>query len=224
MPQKNVLIVVATKEEIQPMLDSLAIITSLNTAPIEIGFKTITLTILITGVGLVNTAYALGRLPNKAFTHCINVGIAGSFDFAIELGETVLIVEDELSELGAEAGDNFLKWEELQLGGTSVYKASGLNTLPICLNTLKHVKSISVNTVHGNEATILKTKQLFSPQTESMEGAAFFRACEHLSGVHWQVRTVSNYVEVRDKTKWKIGLAIKNLNELLAILLHELEH
>jgi futalosine hydrolase len=222
MPQKNVLIVVATNEEIQPMLDSLAITTILEGTPIEIAFEHITLTILITGVGLVNTAYALGRLSDKPFTHCINVGIAGSFDKSMALGEAVLITEDELSELGAEDGANFLKWEDLGLRGTSVYKASGLDELPSCLKQLKQVKSISVNTVHGNEISILKTKQLFSPQLESMEGAAFYRGCQHLSGVHWQLRTVSNYVETRDKSKWKIGLAIKQLNELLAIVLHEI--
>ncbi len=222
MPQKNVLIVVATKEEIQPMLDSLAITTVLNGSPIEIAFESIKLTILVTGVGLVNTAYALGRLANTSFTHCINVGIAGSFDKTITLGEAVLVVEDELSELGAEDGTEFLKWEQLGLGGTSIYKAKGLTELPECLKQLKQVKSISVNTVHGNEASILKTKALFLPQLESMEGAAFYRGCEHLSGVHWQIRTVSNYVETRDKSKWKIGLAIKQLNELLALLLHEI--
>ena len=50
MPQKNVLVVVATKEEIQPMLDSLAITTVLEGLPVEIAFEGINLTILVTGI------------------------------------------------------------------------------------------------------------------------------------------------------------------------------
>ena len=82
----------------------------------------------------------MGRLPNTSFTHCINVGIAGSFDKSIELGEAVFITEDEISELGAEDGTNFLKWKDLGLGDTSVYNAKGLDELPNCLKQLKQVK------------------------------------------------------------------------------------
>jgi len=48
-----------------------------------------------------------------------------------------------------------------------------------------------------------------------MEGAAFFAGCERANGDFIQIRTVSNYVEKRDKSKWEMPLAIKNLNDFL---------
>jgi futalosine hydrolase len=38
-----------------------------------------------------------------------------------------------------------------------------------------------------------------------------------------QLRTISNYVEVRDKSKWNIPLAVTNLNNTLLALLQEIK-
>jgi len=80
---------------------------------------------------------------------------------------------------------------------------------------LKKVKGITVNTVHGNDVSIEKVKQLYHPVVESMEGAAFFAACTGTKGNSVQIRAISNYVEKRDKEKWQMPLAIKNLNDFL---------
>ncbi len=48
-----------------------------------------------------------------------------------------------------------------------------------------------------------------------MEGAAFHYACLQENIPFLQLRSISNYVEVRDKSKWKIQLAIKELNDTL---------
>jgi len=77
---------------------------------------------------------------------------------------------------------------------------------------LKNVGAITVNTVHGNEASIKKVTERLSPQLESMEGAAFFHACTQMDVPCIQIRAVSNYVEKRNRDSWNIGLAIKNLN------------
>jgi len=54
-----------------------------------------------------------------------------------------------------------------------------------------------------------------------MEGAAFFYACL-LSGVPFhEVRSISNFVEERDKSKWDIPLALANLNNVLFEILKE---
>ena len=47
-----------------------------------------------------------------------------------------------------------------------------------------------------------------------MEGAAFFAGCNK-ADQFMQIRAVSNYVEKRDKSKWNMPLAIKNLNDYL---------
>ena len=77
------------------------------------------------------------------------------------------------------------------------------------------MKGITVNKVHGNAQSIEKTIQLHQPQTESMEGAAVFYACQQLNIPAMQIRSISNYVEPRNRESWQIGLAVKNLNDWL---------
>ena len=75
---------------------------------------------------------------------------------------------------------------------------------------LKKVNAITVNTVHGRDESIAKISS--DTQLESMEGAAFFYACQMAGIPAIQIRAVSNYVERRNRDAWQIGLAIKNLN------------
>ena len=65
---------------------------------------------LITGVGMTATAYALGKTLalDSSISLVINVGIAGSFDREINLGEVVSIYADSFYELGAEDADDFI--------------------------------------------------------------------------------------------------------------------
>ncbi|RZL40729.1 MAG: hypothetical protein EOP00_26295 [Pedobacter sp.] len=93
--------------------------------------------------------------------------------------------------------------------GKSTYKANFEYT------ALPKVNSITVNKVHGNQQSILQLQNRLNVQTESMEGAAVFYACEQLNLPCLQIRAISNYVEPRAKENWQIGLAIKNLNHWL---------
>ncbi len=55
-----------------------------------------------------------------------------------------------------------------------------------------------------------------------MEGAALHFVCLRERIPFLQLRTISNKIGERDKTKWNIGLAILNLNAELILLLNEL--
>ena len=48
-----------------------------------------------------------------------------------------------------------------------------------------------------------------------MEGAALFYVCLHEQIPFLEIRAISNYVELRDPTKWDIPLAIENLTDEL---------
>jgi futalosine hydrolase len=181
--------------------------------------------LLITGVGMVATAYALGReLATNRYDLAINLGIAGSFDRNIPLGDLVEITEDTIAELGAEDDDTFLPIADMGFG-ESLFKASKPLSEIYRSAALKPATAITVNTVHGNEASILKIKKRINPQIESMEGAAFFYACREAGVPCIQIRAVSNYVEKRNRDAWQIGLAVKNLNtfatELLANVIED---
>ena len=170
---------------------------------------------LITGVGMVATAYSLGKhLATNQYDLAINLGIAGSFDCNIALGEVVEITEDHFSEFGAEDDEAFITIDQLGFGEgefQSDYQ------LPASFK-IKKVSAITVNTVHGNQANIERLTRRISPQLESMEGAAFFYACKQAGLPSMQIRAVSNYVEKRNRDAWQIGLAIKNLNTFVAEL------
>jgi futalosine hydrolase len=48
-----------------------------------------------------------------------------------------------------------------------------------------------------------------------MEGIAFFHACLHHSLDFLELRSISNYVESRNRAAWNIPLAIQNVNNLV---------
>lgn len=212
----NILIVAATFAEIQPFLSSIG----LNGIP-EKGFSVgkHQLNVVITGVGMVATAYALGKeLIANNYDLAVNIGVAGSFSKRIQIGELIEINSDVFSELGAEDDDEFITLDELELGEVLF---SGTSDVRFSTN-LKKANAITVNKVHGNEETIVEVKEMFNPIVESMEGAAFFYACEEATIPGVQVRAISNYVERRNKATWNIPLAVKNLNTWLNKYLNEI--
>jgi len=193
----NILIVAATEGEIRPFLAL--------PEPQRGGAS-----VLVTGPGMVATAFALGKqLAITRYDLLLNVGIAGSFDRSIPLGDVVCIHQDTFAELGAEDGVDFLPSDTLGLGA---HTFEGLQHGYNGLDGLRKCRGITVNTVHGNEIAISNVIRRLDPQIESMEGAAVFYAAHQLGVPAIQVRAISNYVERRNKSNWKIPLAIENIN------------
>lgn len=214
----NLLLVVATQPEIEPLLRTYSKGSDLR--KLQIGNHAVS--VLVTGAGMVPTAFALGKhLALNKYDLAVNAGIAGSFNFSIPLGEVVLVSEDVFAEHGAEDGDNFLSIDEMGFGESSQFPVSAQIGGQI-VGRFKEVKAITVNKVHGNELSIQKVIARVNPQIESMEGAAFFYACNQSTTPCLQIRSVSNYVERRNREKWNIGLAIKNLNNTLIELISSL--
>ncbi|MFN8116173.1 MAG: futalosine hydrolase [Bacteroidia bacterium] len=211
----KILIVSATQFEVKPLLDFLGIaVPSIGINNANMDFEDKDVQVLITGVGMVNTAYMVGRHSLNHYDLVINVGVCGAFDRQLELGQLVHVTTDVLSEMGAEDGEEFLIYDQLNLPGEHIF-SENYYTSNSLIDSLKKVKGITVNTVHGNEANIKKVQQLYKPDVESMEGAAFFAGCVRAGGDFIQIRAISNYVEKRDKSKWQMPLAIKNLNDFL---------
>ena len=86
--------------------------------------------LLITGVGMVATAFALGQhLATNKYDLAVNLGIAGSFDRSIDIGEVVEITWDTLAELGAEDDHAFLPMGDLGFGEDTFYPSTKLTNL-----------------------------------------------------------------------------------------------
>lgn len=185
--------------------------------------------VLITGVGMMAAAWHLGRyFARNRPALAIQAGIAGSFRHNWPLGETVLVTRETLGDLGAEDNLQFRDlfeiglWQPGMLPFTDKELINTLDILPGSLQGLPRAAGVTVNTVSGSAASIQRLEQKYRPDVESMEGAAFHYGCLMEQVPFLQLRTISNYVEVRDKTKWNIPLAVQNLNNTLRALLDEL--
>ena len=170
--------------------------------------------IVISGVGMVNTTYALTKhLSAHFYDLVINMGIAGCFDSAIKIGDVVEVVEDHFSEIGFENGEEFEHFSDFKIINT--FKVGGKTNL-------QQVKGITVNMVHGNVDSIVEIVKRLNPNVESMEGAAVFKVCKEFDVPCLQIRAISNKVENRNKAHWDLPLAIKNLNATVAQIITEL--
>jgi len=179
----------------------------------SIQFNRHALDILITGVGMTATAFQLGMHLNKRYDLAINVGIAGSFRKNISLGTVTNVVSDCFADMGVEDGENFFTAKEIGLTNTVEYRMKIADEkMKNAVRGLHKVKAITVNTVHGNASSINKVVKKFDPDIESMEGAAFFFSCQEAKIPAIQIRSISNYVERRNKKKWDMKLAVNNLS------------
>ncbi|CAM3808418.1 futalosine hydrolase [Sphingobacterium prati] len=198
----KILIVSATQFEIQPFLEVAANYPNCDT--------------VITGVGMVATAFELGRVLHESkYDLLINIGIAGCFDRNLKIGEVVQVISESFVELGAEDDQQFIPIEQLGYG-KSKFTSSLLQGQNMRLPFVAQGHGITVNKVHGNADSIAKIKQL-SPNSciESMEGAAVFFAADKMDLPVIELRGISNYVEKRNRATWNIPLAIMNSNKAL---------
>ncbi len=80
---------------------------------------------------------------------------------------------------------------------------------------LAKATGITINKITDDATTIEMMNRKFNADVESMEGAAFHYVCLQQNISFLQIRSISNYVGERDKSKWKIKEAIINLNDEL---------
>jgi futalosine hydrolase len=176
---------------------------------------------LITGVGMLATAYALTRhLQQHQYDLVLQAGVGGSFDQGIALGELVMVTSERYGDLGAEDHDDYIDIFDMGLVERDAHPHSAaqlVNPLGEVHKTisLRQVSGLTVNTVSGNERTIARRAGQYGCAVESMEGAAFHYVCLHEGVQFAQVRSISNYVIPRDKSLWRMKDAIINLNNWL---------
>jgi futalosine hydrolase len=184
-------------------------------------YGNITISVLVAGVGSVSTAwemqkwiYANGR-PDVA----LNAGIAGSYREEIKIGDVVMPLSDCFADSGVEDGDRFLTLSEAGLADAdqSPFIDGVIRADPryreLMNGILKPVKAITVNTATGSEATRDRLIKKYDPDIETMEGATFFYICSREKIPFLALRAISNIVEIRNRDKWDIKLALSALEE-----------
>lgn len=185
--------------------------------------------VLITGYGSAFTAYHLTRALNMInYDLAINIGLAGSFDHFLEQGFVVNVVQDQFADLGVEHKNKMYTLFEEELMDENAFpfvegKLNNLGNFEIEeVDSLIPVKSITVNTLHTNPKCIEIMHDKFSPEIETMNGAAFFYVCLSEKVPFLQIRAISHFVEIRKIENWNIPTALENLTESVINMINEL--
>ncbi|MEQ1746824.1 MAG: futalosine hydrolase [Saprospiraceae bacterium] len=220
----DILLVAATSLEIAPTLQHLEAHFQKHADGVYQNAGTRVLP-LVTGVGLVTTAWHLGRYfalhrPDWA----LNAGIAGAFDRTLRLGDVVQVASDRFGDLGAEEADGrFADLFDLGLAAPNEPPfQEGVLKNPASEQTafLPLAHGLTVNRVHGCADSIGSVRKKYPEvQVETMESAAFFHACLLAEVPFVALRSISNYVEPRNRAAWEIGPAVERLNTVVVEML-----
>lgn len=187
------------------------------------------LKVLITGVGLTAATYALTKaLSGERPALVMQAGIAGALDPALPLGATVAVGSETLGDLGVTEGGRFRSlfdlgllapdarpWQDQWLVNPGPWPAE--SGLPV-------VRSVTVQEITTLPGRIDRYRRELGAGIEAMEGAALHYVCLMEGLPFLQLRTVSNLVGERDKTKWQLEAAITNLNTELERLITQWQH
>lgn len=182
-----------------------------------------------TGVGMLATTYSLTHLLHVHQPQIVvQMGIAGAFDHQIPLGTVTAIQSDIVGDMGVWEQEQWNTIFSLQLAqrneppftnGQLVNKyLQQLNVL-----SLPIVNGVSVNQITTQKPQIQLYSQQMKAQVESMEGAAIHYVCLQQQIPFIQMRSISNYVGERDKSKWQLQQSINNVNLALVKWIHHLQ-
>ena len=213
----HVLLAAATLIEIQPTIYALG---QKPRAKDAASHKTGVSAHLVTGVGGIATTWSLMRqIDSKRPDLIIQAGIAGCFT-GHEPGSVFAIGEDQLADLGVWEQGTFHTLFDLGLADAGHYpftRGRLINPYQklLALTGLPVVSGLTVNEITTEAARTSWYQQNTNAVVESMEGGPMHYVCLREGIPFLQLRSVSNAVGVRDKTKWDIGLAVARLNEEL---------
>ena len=182
----------------------------------------ISIEFLVTGVGTMACSRALTRyfLRNDRPELALQAGIAGSYNSNIPIGSAEIIKRDCFADFGIDNRGRFIPAVEAGLVGDDAFVFTGGGWIE-CNNDFigqlegksHFLTAVTSDTVSGSAERIAVLKNRYNPDIESMEGATFFYICALEKVPFIAVRAVSNMVEERDRDRWDIPLALRNLRE-----------
>jgi futalosine hydrolase len=209
----DILLTAATEREIEPFQSE---------------FSAGNIEVFISGVGVPTTVYGLQKKINaRRYDMIIQAGICGSFSHDMPLGTTVLVKEDCFGDMGFEENGQFNPISKSDLSNANEFPFTNgwlenENTF-LAISHLGLARSITVNKITNDPLQIKNQIDIFNPEVETMEGAALHFVCLQERIPFVQIRTVSNFVGERDKTKWRMNDAIANLGKELSLLLQMIQ-
>ena len=150
----------------------------------------------------------------------IQAGVAGSFDPAIALTTTVVVRDEVVGDLGVAEDGVFRSLFAMGFQSPNVHPWTDAvlrNPHQNLLDSMTpiQVKGSTINEISTAPDRIAYYKNELGALVESMEGAAFHYVALQEDIPFVQVRSPSNYVGERDKSKWKLKEAVASLNSHL---------
>ena len=216
-----ILVVCATELELRPLLERVPVDEKKWTS-------------LVSGVGAVETTLSLSRILEQRkgeFTAVIHFGVAGAYitgaDQSLKLLDICLAKEELFGDFGI-CHKNHIEPLPKQLVHKTRYSLDN-NLLNQCSKVLAR-QNITFQqgtfvTVAGVSATAERGHMLrgqYDALCENMEGAAVARVCEAFSLPLLELRCISNYVEDRDLSGWKLEDACLHAAMCTSTFLQEL--
>lgn len=184
---------------------------------------------LQTGVGIMHSCFSLtNKLQTSNFDLVIQAGICGSVSKSYNLGDIIHITEDEIIDVGSTSNSDFIPLTNLKFSSTSsqIQEIKFSPDKSVITNLLEKTtkgKGITSNTAHGDSFWVNLLHKNHPLSFESMEGACSFFVCNNFKIPVLQIRSISNYIEIRDTSKWEIKKSIDNLNQYLIELINEIQ-
>ena len=191
-----------------------------------VGLNALKAKLLITGIGQLQTSYALqNKIRFERPNFVIQAGIGGAATKE-EIGKVYAIGSEEIADLGVMEKAGFSNMFDMGLDNPDRFPFSEgklKNPYQFLLEWtgLSVLDGITVNEIKSSDFADFQRNR--APVVESMEGAALHYVCLMEQVPFLQIRSISNLTGDRDKSRWKLKEAIKSLHETLVHLIQKLE-
>ncbi len=185
---------------------------------------------LVTGVGILETAVVLADFlaggPGAAVLKVINVGVAGAYSGSgLGLLDIALAEEEIVADLGVCCGDDIQLLNGIEVNShmemDKIFLERAGDALRRAAIIFRQGPFATVNSVSGTAGRGAALRRRWRVICENMEGAATARVCRGFGIPCLELRAVSNMVEDRDTSRWRLNEAARRGAEALrAILEH----
>lgn len=190
---------------------------------------------LVTGVGPMETAVRLGRFladNHERVNGCLQFGVGGAYLVPAAarqpgLLEVCLAQREVLGDFGVCLGDEIGLFPPEMGGGELFSLDSPMVERVAAILHRQHVdihrgNFVTVNSVSATAARGRGLARQWQGLCENMEGAAVARLCREYDLELAELRVVSNLVEDRDTTQWRLAEAAEKAGHLAAQVMREL--
>ncbi|WP_240941802.1 futalosine hydrolase [Paenibacillus sp. HB172176] len=183
------------------------------------------ITVIAAGAGpAAVAARTAAALAANRYDLVVSAGIGGGFPGRAAIGTLVLASSIVAADLGAESPDGFLPIDELGFGSAVAAVSEEWNDRLMQALHQARLSSIlapiiTVSTATGTaETAAIRSAIVPGAAAEGMEGFGVATAAEQFGVPAVELRAISNAVGPRDRSAWRIGDALRALEEAAAAI------